>query len=405
MQTHDIFSMAFHALRRNLMRSLLTTLGIIIGVGSVVLMVSIGSSFQSFILDQVKTFSGDVFEVQPKGLEKIGGSIDTITNDDFDAIQRLSTVRDVAPVIFVRQRVTYGREDVTPMVFGTTEQIFDNFSLTVAKGRLLDSSDIKGAKSVVVLGKKAAEDLFGNDEPIGKRVTIGPNKVTVIGVLESLGSLVGEQMDAYVYLPISLGRSLSGNTSTVNYISLKSNGNVDLTKLDIETLLRQRHKIKNPTNDPDKDDFVVRSFEQATAIIGTVTLSITLFLGLLAGISLLVGGIGIMNIMLVSVTERTKEIGLRKAVGARGRDILLQFLVEAVVLTLAGGLIGVIGAVSLGFVLASLAGKFLVGFAYALPVSSVLLAVGMAAGVGLLFGIYPARRASLLDPIEAMRSE
>lgn len=405
MRLLDTFSMAATGLARNLMRSLLTTLGIIIGVGSVVLMISIGSSFQAFILEQVQSFSTDVFEVQPKGLEKFGGSIDTITNDDVDAIERLSTVQDVAPVLFVRQRIEYGRENATPMIFATTQQIFPNFSIKLDHGRLMDLSDVKGAQSVAVLGSKTAEELFGNDDPVGKRVSLGTTSVTVIGVLESLGSLVGEQMDRNVYIPITLGRSMTGNSSTVNYISLKSRGGTELTKLDIETLLRQRHNIKNPTNDPDKDDFVVRSFEQATAMIGTVTLSITLFLGLLAGISLLVGGIGIMNIMLVAVTERTKEIGLRKAVGAKERDILLQFLVESVLLTISGGIIGVTGAIFLGFLLVSIAGKFLDGFSYSLPVSSILLAVGMAAGVGLLFGIYPARRAALLDPIDAMRSE
>ncbi|MDD4318795.1 MAG: ABC transporter permease [Candidatus Peribacteraceae bacterium] len=401
----DTLSTATRGLTRNLMRSLLTTLGIIIGVGSVVLMVSIGSSFQAFILEQVESFSGDIFEVHPKGLETFGGAIDTISNDDFDAIRRLSTVTSAAPVVFVRQRITYGRESVSPMIFATTETIFSNFSLKVAQGRLLDESDVKGAKTVAVIGSKAAEDLFGDDDPLGKRITIGTAKVTVVGVLESLGSLVGQQMDAYVYLPITLGRMIAGNSSVVNYISLKSAGNVELTKLDIETLLRQRHDIDNPANDPDKDDFVVRSFEQATEMIGVVTLSITLFLGLLAGISLLVGGIGIMNIMLVSVTERTKEIGLRKALGARQRDILLQFLVESVLLTVAGGLIGVTGAVTGGYLLVTLAGRFLEGFSYSLPPSAVLLAVGMAAGVGLLFGIYPAKRAAVLDPIEAMRSE
>ncbi len=387
------------------MRSLLTTLGIIIGVGSVVLMVSVGSSFQSFILSQVSQFSANTFEVQPKGLEKFGGNIDTITKDDFEAIAKLSTVQNATPAIFVRSHVDYGRESITPFVFGTTKDIFANLSLSIGEGRLLTDSDVKGAKSVVVLGPKAAEDLFGEADPLGKRVSVGTTTLTVVGVLKSLGSVLGQQMDTYVYVPFTTAQMISGNTSTVNYISLQARESPELTQVDVETLLRQRHKIKNPANDPDKDDFVVRSFAQATSILNTVTMSITLFLALVAGISLLVGGIGIMNIMLVTVTERTAEIGLRKALGARQRDIMLQFLVESVLLTVSGGLIGLIGGIGIGLFMALVASKFLEGFAYSLPMSAIFLSVGMAAGVGLLFGIYPARRAAVLDPIEAMRYE
>jgi putative ABC transport system permease protein len=387
------------------MRSLLTTLGIIIGVGSVVLMVSVGSSFERFILSQVESFSGDTFEVQPKGLEQIGAATDTITAGDFEAIEKLSTVQNAAPVIFVRERVTYGRENIAPFIFGTRKEAFNNWSMSISAGRLLTDSDVSGAKNVVVLGPKAAEDLFGQTDPVGKRINVGSATLTVVGVLESLGSVIGQQMDAYVYMPLTVARSIAGNSSTVDYISLQSRGDNEITKLDIEMLLRQRHKIKNPENDPDKDDFIVRSFEQATQMLNTVTMSITLFLGLIAGISLLVGGIGIMNIMLVTVTERTAEIGLRKAVGARRNDILLQFLVESVLLTVSGGFIGLAGGVGIGFVMATAAGKFLDGFAYSLPLSAIVLSVGMAAIVGLVFGIYPARKAAVLDPIEAMRYE
>jgi putative ABC transport system permease protein len=191
----------------------------------------------------------------------------------------------------------------------------------------------------------------------------------------------------------------------IDYISLQAAGSVDLAEADIKSLLRTRHKITNPEDDPKKDDFIARSFSQATDVIGTVTLSITIFLGLIAGISLLVGGIGIMNIMLVSVTERTREIGLRKAVGARRRDIRFQFLLEAVGLTLLGGIIGLAGGGTLGFLLTRLAAKFLSGLSYTLTFSSVLLSLGMAVGIGLVFGLYPAERAAKLHPIEALRFE
>ncbi|MDD5469981.1 MAG: FtsX-like permease family protein, partial [Candidatus Peribacteraceae bacterium] len=239
----------------------------------------------------------------------------------------------------------------------------------------------------------------------GKRISIGERKFTIVGVLKALGGAMGTQMDRPIYVPYTVAKTMTSKGQYVDYISLQAAGSVDLAEEDIKSLLRQRHDIKNPMNDPDKDDFIARSFEQAMDIVSTVTLSITIFLGLIAGISLVVGGIGIMNIMLVSVTERTKEIGLRKAVGARRHDILVQFLIEAVALTLLGGLIGIAGGGFFGFLLTKLAAKFLGDLSFALTAGSVLLAVSMAVGTGLVFGLYPAQRAAKLSPIEAMRFE
>jgi len=401
----DLLASASEGLRRNRMRSLLTTLGIIIGVGSVVLMVSIGASFQQFILDQVENFSGDTFEINAKGVEQIGKETLTITMNDVEAIRNLSTVQSIAPTIFVTERVQYGTEEITPFVFGTTKEMFNNWSMKIEQGRLLTDADVKGAKSVVVLGPQAAEDLFPNEGPLGKRITIGERKFTVVGVLQEIGSPLAGQLDSMIYMPFSVAKAMMGRTTYVDYISLQSKGDNKLTQQDITMLLRQRHNIDNPTGDPDKDDFIARSFAQATEIIGTVTMSITLFLGLIAGISLLVGGVGIMNIMLVSVTERTKEIGLRKAVGARRRDILLQFLLEAVVLTGLGGIIGLIGGIGLGVLLVLIAAKFLSGISYTLSLTAVISSLATAVAVGLMFGIYPARKASMLTPIQALGYE
>ncbi len=402
----DTFSAAFEGLKRSRLRSLLTTLGIVIGVGSVVLMVSVGASFERFILDQVESFSGDTFEIHAKGVQDVGKDVLTITFDDLEAISNLSTVQNVAPAIFLTDRVTYGREEIAPFIFGTTKEIFVNWSMKVDKGRLLDDGDEKGAKSVVVLGSQAALDLFPNENPLGKRLTIGSRKFTVVGVLEALGSPLAAQLDSMVYVPFSVAKAIQGRSTYIDYIALQSKGgDNELTRRDIVSVLRQRHNIDNPEDDPDKDDFYARSFEQAMDIIGTVTMSITLFLGLIAGISLLVGGVGIMNIMLVSVTERTKEIGLRKAVGARGRDIMLQFLLEAIVLTLIGGIIGVIGAIGFGLLLTAIVNKLLGDVTYAITLTSILLPLITAIVVGLVFGIYPARKAAKLSPIEAMGFE
>ncbi|MBU2213345.1 ABC transporter permease [Patescibacteria group bacterium] len=402
----DTISAALEGLKRSRMRSLLTTLGIVIGVGSVVLMVSIGASFERFIVDQVESFSGDTFEIHAKGVQDIGKDVLSITFGDLEAIRNLTTVKNVSPAIFLTDRIKYGREEIAPMILGTTKEIFENWSMKAGEGRLLTDEDDKGAKSVVVLGSQAAEDLFQNENPLGKRLTIGARKFTVVGILETMGSPLTAELDSMVYVPFSVAKAIKGRTTYIDYIALQSiSGDNELTRRDIVSLLRQRHNIDNPEDDIDKDDFYARSLEQAMEIIETVTMSITLFLGLIASISLLVGGVGIMNIMLVSVTERTKEIGLRKAVGARRRDILIQFLLEAIVLTLIGGIVGVIGAVSFGYLISLIASKFLGDLTYALSIQAILLPLITAIAVGLIFGIYPARKAAALQPIEAMGYE
>jgi len=397
-------SMSAEGIKRNRSRSLLTTLGIIIGVGSVVLMVSIGNSFERYILNQVESFGGGLIEIYPKGLEEYGGSLDTITFNDVDALGTLSTVTQVAPVIFVPEAVQYGTERVTPFLAATNPNFYRNLNMTVSQGRGLSADDVSAARPVAVLGPDAAEELFAAENPLGKRVTIGSRKLTVIGVADELGSLSGQQMDGAVVIPLSVGRAMTGfNYAT--YVSVQAVDDVELALLDITSLLRQRHGIENSENDPDQDDFLARSTEQATAIIGTVTAGITAFLGLIAGISLVVGGIGIMNIMLVSVTERTKEIGLRKAVGARQSDVLIQFLLEAMMLTMLGGIIGIVGGLAIAYVLALIINNFLGDFPFAVSVSAIVLSTLMALGTGLVFGLYPARRASLLSPMEALRWE
>ncbi len=404
MLLHDTVTTAIRGITVNKTRSMLTMLGIIIGVGSVVLMVSMGRSFQNYILTQIASIGTNTMDIAPVGLQKFGGNLESLTFDDFDAVKKLSTVENVTPIILVGKPVKFGKDETSPMVMGTTEQIFPNYALKLDHGRLLDQSDVDGAKHVVVLGGKTATDLFGNVEPVGQRVTIGEIPFQVIGVLQTQGSALLSSLDTPVYIPFNTAKQMTAQ-NYLTFMTLKTVGDASVAKQDVTELLRQRHKIKNPENDPDKDDFIARSAEQVTSIVGSVTLGLTIFLSLVAAISLLVGGIGIMNIMLVSVTERTREIGLRKAVGARRQDILLQFLLEAVSLTLAGGIIGILGGLSVGWVLSRIASKVLGTFAFAVSIPSILLAVGMAMGIGLVFGIYPAKRAAELSPMEALRYE
>ncbi len=400
----DTLTTALRGITVNKSRSLLTTLGIIIGVASVVLMVSMGKSFQNYILTQIESIGTNTVDVFPRGLEQFGGNLESLTYDDYEVVSRLPTVDRAAPVILVGKKVVYGREEVSPMVMGTTSDIFENYGLKLEAGRLMDENDEQGAKSVAVVSAQTAEDLFGNLDPIGKKITIGEFSFTVIGLLEKQGSALLQDLDKPVYIPFSTARAITGQ-KYLTYMTLKAVGDPALATEEITQVLRERHRIENPENDPDKDDFAARSAEQITGIVNSVTLGLTIFLALVAGISLLVGGIGIMNIMLVSVTERTREIGLRKAVGARKQDILLQFLLEAVSLTMTGGFIGLVLGTGTGWLLSALAASVLGDFPFILSITAVLLAVFMAVFTGLVFGLYPAKRAADLSPMEALRYE
>ena len=404
MTLSDTFTSAIKALRANKSRSFLTMLGIIIGVGSVVLMVSLGRSFEGYILDQIDSLGGNVIDVYPTGLENIGRSLDTITEEDAHALARLSTVENVAPVIFITEPIHYGTEREAPMIFGTNDYIFPNYGLELDTGRLIDERDVQSAKNVIVLASEVAAGLFEGRDPLGKKVKIGNRSLEVVGVLQPLGSLLLSDLDNTAYIPFTTAKSMT-NQKYIDYINLRAIVDDELARRDITSLLRERHQIRNPEDDPNKDDFMARSTEQATEIVGVVTMGLTVFMGLVAGISLLVGGIGIMNIMLVSVTERNLEIGLRKAVGARKRDILLQFLIEAIWLTAIGGTIGILGGAFLGLLVAAVAEQFLGSLRFVISFPALLSSIAMAIGTGLVFGIYPAKKAADLSPIEAMRRE
>lgn len=404
MRHNDVFLTALNGVTVNKTRTFLTMLGIGIGVGSVILMVSIGRSFEGYILSQIESFGSRMVEVYPAGLEKFGGNLDTITMDDLEMIERLPTVESITPIIMVSKTATYGREEVSPEILGAKPAVFGNYGFELDRGRLLEDSDVDGAKNVAVLTDKIVEDLFGNRDPIGKRIDIGGQSFTVVGTLAPLGSGMMSSFINQVFIPFTTARILTGQRY-LTVINMIAKEEPSLVQRELEQLMREQHNIDNPDEDPDLDDFRVRTAEQILGVVSSVTMGLTIFLAVIAAISLLVGGIGIMNIMLVSVTERTREIGLRKAVGARKKDILVQFLIEAVSLTLSGGVAGIIGGIGLGWLLSRAADKALGGFSFVLSPMSIVLAVSMAAATGLMFGLYPAKRASDLSPMEALRRD
>lgn len=397
---------AIRGVTSNLSRAVLTMLGIVIGVSAVVLMSSIGQSMSGLILGQISSLGAKTMVVFPGNQEgnPMQAGFDSITFEDIRDLERLGSVQTIAPIITVPGLVGYGRERANPQVLGVTQNFFLNQNVEAAVGRMLDVSDIEGAKYNVVLGPDVAEKLFGQRTAVGERIKIGNNSYAVIGISQSLGAQFFQNADDRIYLPYSTARQVTGQRY-VSYMTMTAVDTFDQAIDDVKYTLRRNHSIDNPKNDDKKDDFIVRTSAQAMQILGTVSLGLTLFISTLAAISLVVGGIGIMNIMLVSVTERTQEIGLRKALGARGRDILTQFLAESVAFTFLGGVFGIILGIGIAFVASLIVQRYLASYTFAVSSISIIISFLMATSVGLIFGITPARRAAALPPIEALRYE
>jgi len=408
MRFRDTFRTALKGVTVNLSRSALTMLGIIIGVGSVVLMSSVGQSIQGVILSQISSLGPKSMVIfpGPEGLgpQGVTTGFDSLTFEDLSEIRKLKSITTVAPVIFVVAVTSYGNEEGNPRIVGATPEFFENQKLSASMGRLIDQEDLDGAKKVAILGSDALEKFFGSVSPLGQRIKIGETYYTVVGAMDPVGSQFGQNVDDRILIPFTVAKNVSGQ-KYLNLITLQAVDSFDLAFDDIRTLLRYRHGISNPENDEKKDDFMVHSSEQANRILGSVSLGLTMFITTVAAISLIVGGIGIMNIMLVTVKERTQEIGLRKAIGGRKRDILLQFLSESVMLTVIGGIIGMVLGVFLAFVISGIVRNYLSSYAFAVSVQSMVAAFFMALFTGIVFGISPARAAANLHPIEALRYE
>lgn len=396
--------MAATTLVANKLRSSLTMLGIIIGNASVIAMIGIGEGAQKYIAKELESLGPNVLFVIPGNRETQRTSLDvprTLVLEDAKAIaSQVPSVETVTAESNSRQLVNYRNKNANVNVIGTTPEFLPVRKFDVARGRFLTELDIKRSNLVAVLGADLANRLFNNVDPVGQQVRIKNVTFQVIGVMAAKGSNLGVDYDDAVLMPLTTqANRISGRTSPygieLTYIvaAAKSADTVDAAEFQITNLLRLRHKLSG------EDDFTIRTQKDAMETVGKITGALTIMLAAIAGISLFVGGIGVMNIMLVSVTERTQEIGLRKAIGAREQDILLQFMIEAVILSAAGGIVGTL--VGVGGIL--LVGAFspLQG---GVSATAIVMAVGVSGGIGLFFGVVPARRAAKLDPIVALRS-
>ena len=392
----------------NKMRSALTMLGIIIGVGAVIAMLAVGTGASERISQQIASIGSNLIIILPGsttsgGLRMGMGSQPTLTKDDADAIlKECSAVQDVAPVLNGAAQIVYGNQNWSTGVYGTTPSMLNIRDWPLASGRSFTEQDVKSATKVCLLGQTVVENLFGGIDPIGQILRIKKVPFTVIGVLDKKGqSPQGQDQDDTVYIPVTtaqkkiFGTTFPGMVRTI-MVKAKSTEDLDAAEKQINELLRQRHRIG-----PKKEnDFTVRNLTQIMQVAEQSTKVMTLLLGAIASVSLLVGGIGIMNIMLVSVTERTREIGIRMAVGAKTWDIRLQFIIEALTLSLIGGVIGIIVGISGSQIISAVA-----GWSTIVSVLSIFLAFGFSGLVGIFFGFYPAYKASLLNPIDALRYE
>lgn len=396
---------ALTALVSNKMRSILTMLGIIIGVGAVIAMVSIGLGVQNKVQNSIASLGSNLIIVTPgttstSGVRQAAGTNITLTMKDAQAIAReISGVSAAAPSVSKQYQVVAGNQNWMTSLQGTTPEYMEVRNLSVQSGSFITNEEVEARDRVAVIGATVAANLFGNVNPVGQNIRINNAPFKIIGVLESKGqSAGGQDQDDMVIVPITTAQERLMGITYVQTISVQG-VNADVVNQiqnDITVLLRARHHI----SDDKGDDFTVRNLASVMATAAETTGTITLLLGNIAAISLLVGGIGIMNIMLVSVTERTREIGIRKALGARYRNILMQFLIEAVVIGVVGGLMGIVLGAG-----ASWGISYVAGWNTVISWPTVLLAFGFSVMIGLFFGIYPARKAALLDPIDALRYE
>ncbi|MDX1953736.1 MAG: ABC transporter permease [Verrucomicrobiota bacterium] len=396
---------ALGALKRNTLRTLLTMLGIIIGVAAVIAMVSIGNGAKAQVEAQIAALGQNVILVLSGNVSRGGfsmgfGSAGTLTAGDYDALRKeVPGLAGISPEVRSSSQIAAGNQNINSQVLGVGEDFATIRGWNIASGNNFTDQDVRNASKVALIGKTTAQTLFGDGDPVGQIIRIRNAPFTVVGWLAPKGmSMMGQDQDDVVLVPYtSAMKRLSGATTFRSFVlQADSADSVPAVQEEVTNLLRQRHKI----DDTKENDFIVRTQQEISETATATSRIMTVLLGSIAGVSLFVGGIGIMNIMLVSVTERTREIGVRMSVGARGKDILLQFLVEATTLSVIGGIIGIgIGLVASKVVSAKL------GWVTLVSTESIALSFGFSALIGIFFGFYPARKAAALDPIDALRYE
>lgn len=402
---NETIKMAFEGMLSNKLRTFLTLLGIIIGVGAVIAMVSLGFGVKEDVKKNISRLGSNLLIITSGGRTASGARIAAgegarLTIDDMNAIEKqVDGISAISASVSKSYQLVMGNQNWTSKVEGSTPSNFTIQSLEIEDGRVINQRDIASRSRVCVIGKTVADNLFPEGEPVGKIMRINKAPFQVVGVLKSKGqSGMGQDQDDIVYIPLTTAQNRMMGITFVHRITVQAeNENViSDVQAEVEAVLRARHKIR----EGDYDDFTVGNMAAIMETMMETANSITILLGCIAAISLLVGGIGIMNIMLVSVTERTREIGIRKALGATYNNILQQFLIEAMVIGIVGGTFGVLLGVGASYVLSAFAGWNTV-----ISMGAIVIAVVFSVGIGLFFGIYPARKAALLDPIDALRYE
>ena len=400
----ESFLMAWASLIANKMRSILTMLGIIIGVAAVIALVSIGNGVKQQVSDSISSMGSNLLMVMPgaprtPGVRPTASSQRSLKEGDYKAIAKLDGVAAASPFTSNSYVAIYQSNNWTTTVSGVSPSLQTINNLTMKDGRFITEKNVQNRERVAVVGSTIVKNLFGNEDPVGKDIRVKNIPFKIIGVLESKGnSSMGEDQDDVVYIPYTtaMERVQGVDYLRMVYVSANDDNGINRLQADIENLLRVRHNIK----DSNLDDFNIRNMQSIMETMQQTTSTLTLFLGAVAAISLVVGGIGIMNIMLVSVTERTREIGIRKALGATYNVIVTQFLIEAVVISLMGGIIGII----FGIGASQLISKFS-GMSTVLSIPTIFLSFGFSIAIGLVFGVYPARKAARLNPIDALHYE
>ncbi|MFA5925536.1 MAG: ABC transporter permease [Parcubacteria group bacterium] len=414
MRFSDPIKFAYKNILAAKFRSFLTILGIVIGISSVIIIMAIGTSAQELIVNQVRGIGSNLIGVLPGGSEEKGAPasafglvVTTLKYDDLKALLQKNNVPDAvdgAGYISGNDTVQYESIDKNYTYQGTTASYVDVENADVEKGRFFSKEEDTSLARVVVLGSDVADDLFGSGkDPIGKKIKIGDQSFEVAGVLKKRGSAAFSNQDSTIFMPLFTAQKIMLGVDYLNFVRLKVNSedNIDRAKADAIKTLRERHDIKNPSD----DDFSVRDQRAGLDAITNITGAIKYFLAAIAAISLIVGGVGIMNTMLISVNERIREVGLRKALGAKNSAILRQFLTESVVITVIGGVIGIIFGAIVSFLAALIIQRLGYAWPFVVTFSSIVLAVTISLAVGLFFGVYPARKAAALQITEALRYE